>query len=79
LFGATVLICRDSKIGRAALNANNRRGTLNNCSGAESGLRVTLDAAVAAVEGEVIGAEAIVRAATPCYRSRPGPAVERPG
>ena len=70
LFGATVLGTpeRHTRLSRAALRANNRRGIFDNLGDTADGLRAILDEAFAAVALDVVGSVAVFSAAQPRHR-----------
>ena len=71
LFGASILGTsgRHTWLGRKVLRANNRRGTFDNLSDTEEGLREILEASFERVELETVGSMAIFAATNP--RSNP--------
>lgn len=74
LFGASILGTpgRHTRLARAILEVNNRRGTFDNRGDTEEGLREILEASFERVEVETVGSMAIFAATNPSTRSSTG-------
>ena len=71
LFGATVLgsPARHTRLSRALLESNNRRGIFDNRADTEDGLRALLGASFAALDVELVGSVAVFAATAPRHQA----------